>query len=141
MVFQKYFCVENLTISSWLGFGALGCAHYLAAPAGTSLVSVARGLGPWLANKLFFSETDRSVILWQEVLQYQKKAIQSYVSRSNRSDKALAKCTSAPAQDILTCLCTEWAMTSLGLSNSNHSYSFMVGHNGVTQIYPPVTGN
>lgn len=86
---------------------------------------------------MFFSERERNVILWQEVLQYQEREIQSYVSRSSGSDRTLAKHMSAPAQDILTCLYTQWAMTSLGLSNSNHNYSFMVGHNGVMQIYPP----
>lgn len=54
VAFQKYFCVENFTISSWLGFGALGSAHSLLAPAGTSLMSVTQGLGPRLANQLFF---------------------------------------------------------------------------------------
>lgn len=140
-MFQKYFCVAKLTISSWLGFAALGCAHSFPAPAGTSSVTVAQRLGPQLAGKLFFSKKGRNVILQQGVLQYQKRAIQSYVSRSNGSDKTLAKCMSAPSQDILTCFDTQWAMTSLGLSNSNHSYSFMVGHNGVMQIYPLVTGN
>lgn len=39
VMFQKYFCAANLTISSWLGFEALGHAHSLA-PAGTSSVMV-----------------------------------------------------------------------------------------------------
>jgi len=41
VVFQKYFSVANLTISSWLGFAALGCAHSVPVPTGTSSVTVA----------------------------------------------------------------------------------------------------
>lgn len=138
MVLQKLFGVSNLTISSWLGLATLGYAHSLPAPAGTRLVTVTWGLGTRLTDKLFFfrerpecdpSERDTSVpVVGNPVLR---------VKLSNGSDKTPAKCMSTLAQDNLTCLCTQWAMTM----SSNYSYSCTVSHNDVMQIYPSVTGN
>lgn len=52
VVFQKYFCSANFSISSWHGFVALSCAHSLPVPAGTSRMTVTWGLSPHLADRL-----------------------------------------------------------------------------------------